>query len=152
MTTRSLRIWLALTLALFAAACVVFYQRQNAGLQIGGAISLPKMLWLSYALAAWFVMPFFLWRDERLLSAVRRVFGVFLLLLIVRGAVQLPLMYVFRHWNPLYNIGYTLFTLLVVLCLRWRLRPADVLSRRALRFQRWIMVGQIADMAFAGMF
>src|SRR5262245_14337470 len=106
MTTRSLRIWLAVVLALLAAACVVFYRRQNAGLQVGGAISLPKMLWLSYALAAWFIVPFFLWRDARLVPAVRRVFGVFLLLLLARGAVQLPLMYVFQHWNPLYNIGY----------------------------------------------
>src|SRR5262245_39928149 len=103
MTTRSLRTWLALALAALAAASVVFYQRQNAGLQTGGSISLPKMLWLSYALAAWFLVPFFLWRDARLVTTVRRLFGVFLLLLIVRGLVQLPLMYVFRHWNPLYN-------------------------------------------------
>ncbi len=152
MTTRSLRIGLGSCLAALVGSSIIFYHRQNAGLQIGGEISLPKMLWLGYALAAWFVLPFFLWRDERLSPAVRRVFGVFLLLLVARGAVQLPLMYVFQHWNPLYNIGYTLFCLLVVLALRRRLEPADVPSRRALRFQRWIMVGQVADMTFAAMF
>jgi hypothetical protein len=47
-------------LATLAGLAALFYSRQNAGLQVGGAISIPKMLWLSYALATWFVLPPFL--------------------------------------------------------------------------------------------
>ena len=106
MTLRASRRALAATLLLLACLCLIFYHRQNAGLQTGGAISLPKMLWLAYAIAAWFVLPFFLWRDARLDARLRRVFGVFWLLMIARGAAELPLLYFFEHWNPLYGIAH----------------------------------------------
>ena len=60
MTLRSIRLWLGGLLLVALATTTFFYFRQNAGLQVGGAISLPKMAWLSYALTAWFLLPFFL--------------------------------------------------------------------------------------------
>src|SRR5262245_30199070 len=105
MNTRALRVRLALSLALLAVVGIVFFHRQNAGAQLGGPISLPKMLWLAYAIAAWYVVPPFLWRDERLEPAIRRVFGVFWAWMLSRGLIELVMLYVFVHWNPLYGVA-----------------------------------------------
>jgi hypothetical protein len=143
---------LSLTLALLAALGVAFYYRQNAGLQVGGAISPPKMLWLAYALTAWFVVPFFLWRDARLSAPVRRLFGAFWALMVARGIVEMILMYGFHHWNPIYGIGHDATCVLLILTLRRGLTGASVPDRRALRYSSSLLVGLAAEMTFAGMF
>ena len=50
------RWFLATALGLLAVIAAVFFGRQNAGLQPGGMISGVKMLWLTYAIAAWLVL------------------------------------------------------------------------------------------------
>ena len=94
------RMGLTTCLGLLAIVGFVFYVRQNAGLQLGGAISLPKMVWLTYAVGTWFVIPFFLWRDPRIEQPVRRLFGVFWGAMMVRGVVELFLIYAIGHWHP----------------------------------------------------
>jgi hypothetical protein len=131
---------------------LVFYVRQNAGLQTGGAISPPKMLWLTYALAAWFVMPFFLSQDRRLTPSVRKVFGWFWLLMLLRGAAELLLLYLVGHWNPLYGISHDVLCILAIVLLRRGLSPSDQVNRRALRFSGSLVAGLVAEAAFAGMF
>jgi hypothetical protein len=143
---------LALAFAALAVASVAFYQRQNSGLQLGGTISLPKMLWLSYALASWFILPLFLFNDRRLDSAVRRVFRMFWVVMMTRGALELVLIYGFQHWSPIYGISHDLFCMLLLLRLRQGIAPADVLSRQALRYTGSLLVGLTAEVAFAGMF
>jgi hypothetical protein len=152
MTVSSIRKALAAVLALLAVVAVVFYERQNTGEYTGGAISLPKMLWLSYALAAWFVVPFFLWRDERLAAAVRRMFGVFWMLMILRGVYELPLLYIVKHWHPAYGISHDLLCMAAILCARQSLPPLDVVNRRAVGYSTSLIVGLAAEVAFAGMF
>jgi hypothetical protein len=147
-----IRRWLALSLVFLGIAGFWFYQRQNVGMQIGGAISLPKMLWLTYALAVWFVLPFFLWRDARLDSSVRRLFGVFWIAMMIRGILELVLLYAVVHWHPVYGISHDVFCLLLVLVLRRGCSPTDPTSRRALRFSGSIVVSLAAEIAFAGMF
>jgi hypothetical protein len=105
-----------------------------------------------YALAAWFVVPLFLWRDARLDPRIRRIFGAFWLFMILRGTVELVLLFVFVHWNPLYGIGHDACCMILVLYLRRGLLPASVLERRALRFAGSLLVGLCAEIAFAGMF
>src|SRR5688572_5041733 len=100
MRLRSQRLGLTIMLSALAALCVLFYTWQNSGQRIGGPISVPKILWLGYALAAWFVMPFFLWRDGRLAARVRQMYGFFWLLWLLRGAAELVLLFVFQHWTP----------------------------------------------------
>jgi hypothetical protein len=152
MSYRAVRVRLALSLLLLAGACAVFYSRQNAGPGLGGPISVPKMLWLAYALAAWFVVPFFLWRDARLDPGVRRVFGVFWAVMALRGGAEMVLLHAFHHWTPVYGISHDLLCMLLLVVLRWRARPADGPSRRALRFGSSLLVGLAAEIAFAGMF
>jgi hypothetical protein len=152
MTMSSIRRWVAALLVGLAAVAVVFYQRQNTGDYTGGAISLPKMLWLTYALFAWFVLPYFLWRDERLETPVRRVFGVFWILMILRGVCELPLLYLVKHWHPAYGITHDLVCMAAILFSRRSLRPVDVLNRRALRYSTSLLIGLAAEITFAGMF
>jgi hypothetical protein len=47
---------LLVVLASLAAFSFGFYYRQNYASQIGGPMSVPKLLWLDYALIAWFVL------------------------------------------------------------------------------------------------
>jgi hypothetical protein len=143
---------LACTLALLGAVAAWFYVRQNAGLQIGGEISGPKMLWLAYALAAWFVMPLFLWADQRLDWRVRRLFGALWLVMVGRGVAELLLIYGVGHWRPSYGITHDLFCLAVIWQMRRGVRPTNVASRRALQFSGSVAVALVAEIAFAGMF
>src|SRR5262245_42281602 len=126
MSMRSLRLGLAGSLVLLAVIAVAFYYRQNTGEHIGGAISLPKMLWLAYAVAAWFVVPPFLWRDSRLQSGVRRLFGVFWAWMLGRGAIELVLLFVFVHWNPLYGVTWNVIANLLLAWFRRGLKPEAV--------------------------
>ena len=144
------RLFLALT-ALVAIA-IAFYYRQNAGLQVGGAISVPKMLWLTYAIAAWFVIPPFLWRDPRLDAGTRRLFGVFWGWMMARGVVELALIYTVGHWNPWYGIGHDLSAIALLFALRRRATPADAVGRRAFRFSSSLIVTLLAETCFAGIF
>jgi hypothetical protein len=148
----SLRWGLAIALVVLASAGVAFHHWQNTAATIGGPISVPKTLWLVYALAAWFVLPPFLWRDPRLAPGVRRLFGVFWLLMMLRGVVELFLLFVVVHWDPVYGISHDLLCIVAILFLRRGLAPPDVLSRRALRFSGSVVVSLAAEVAFAGMF
>jgi hypothetical protein len=152
MNFRSLRLGLSLALTALAAVAVGFYRRQNAGAHIGGAISLPKMLWLAYAIAAWYVVPPFLWRDQRLQPGVRRLFGVFWTWMLGRGVVELVLLYLIVHWNPLYGVAFNLGATLLLIRMRRGLKIDDVLDRRALRYTGTLSAGMLIETAFALMF
>ena len=148
------RFGLAGCLGLLAAVAFIFYQRQNAGLQVGGAISLPKMLWLTYAIAAWFVLPAFLWRDARLSDPVRRLFGGFWVFMMARGLVELFLVYQVGHWSPWYGIAHDLAAASLVIVMRSRIRRPESTTRdrRALGFSTTLVVGLLIETAFAAIF
>ena len=152
MTLRSIRLWLGGLLLVALATTTAFYFRQNAGLQVGGAISLPKMAWLAYALIAWFLLPFFLWRDQRIDKPIRKLFGLFWCFMMARGLIEAVLIYIFGHWHPWYGIAHDLAAFFVVAGLRYGVRPSNPVSRRALRFTGALLVGLVAEACFAGMF
>ena len=152
MTLRSIRLWLGGLLLVALATTTFFYFRQNAGLQVGGAISLPKMAWLSYALTAWFLLPFFLWRDQRIDKSVRKIFGLFWFFMMARGLAEVVLIYAFGHWHPWYGIGHDLAAFLLVAGLRRGVCPSNVVSQKAFRFTGTLLLGLIAETCFAGMF
>ena len=146
------RAWLIASLAALAAAAVVFHRHQNTGPALGGPISVPKTLWLAYALAAWFIVPAFLWGDRRLAPPTRRLFGVFWIVMMARGVVELILILGFRHWTPFYGIAHDLGCISLIVILRRRLAAVGILDRRALRFAASIALSLCAEIAFAGMF
>lgn len=103
--------------AAFAALSGVslwFFLRQNSGAQIGGAMSVPKILWLNYAIGAWFILPFFLARSPLLSQKLRRVFAAHLLNFSVRAVIELYLLYVTVSWSPLYGIAHDVFSIALI--------------------------------------
>jgi hypothetical protein len=148
----SILIGLTLSFAGLAAYSLRFYSRQNAGLRAGGPISPPKMLWLSYTLAAWFIVPFFLWQDAAIDPGVRRIFGWYLFSFLVRGIAEIILLYRVKHWTPIYGISHDLLCIGIVVYLRQSLPPLDLHSTRALIFSSSLVFGLIAEITFAGMF
>ena len=152
MSLNKIRVTLATILLVLALVALIFFWRQNAGLQVGGGISVPKMLWLAYAVGAWFVVPFFLWRDHRLDPSVRRIFGIFWVVMMTRGVIELVCLYGFHHWHPGYGIGHDLFSIGLLLGLRHRSREVSAIDCRALGFRVTLLVGLLVESAFAGMF
>src|SRR5262245_36539824 len=106
-------ILLWLLAGLFLAA-LVFRHGQNAGGRIGGPISWPKLLWLTYTLAAWFVAAFFFWRSAQVAPARRRAYGWHLASFTARGLIELWLIYVAVAWIPPYGITHDVLDIALI--------------------------------------
>ena len=138
----------------------VFYYRQNHAGQIGGLVSLPKLLWLDYALVAWFVLPFCFWSSPRVLPALRRIYGVHFVVFAVRGIAELWLLYAAHAWIPPYGISHDIFVIAMISVLLWRARgelveakvPDDPVNRAALRFLTSIRLALVVEIVFAWLF
>ncbi len=144
---------LAVTLALLGLAALVFQHRQNVGGGIGGPISLPKLLWLAYALAAWYVLPFFFWRSSLLSPALRRVYRLHLLSFVVRGVVEVWLIFVLVAWIPPYGIAHDVFDILLITAALRAVPPAAFAAERAARhFLLSIRIALCCEIAFAWLF
>ena len=108
----------------FAATTALFGWRQNRGGVVGGPISVPKILWLNFTLTVFFGLPAVLWRDAGLAGATRSLWGGLLLSFVLRGVVELYLIYVTIGWKCAYGIGHDLFQLALVLALGAAMPPA----------------------------
>lgn len=149
--------------ALFAALAVLlavslhFYYRQNYAGQIGGPMSLAKLLWLDYALAAWFIVPFFFWRSARIAPALRHIYAAHLALFSLRAAVELWMLYLTISWKPPYGIAHDLLVIVVITALLSRTTEdqaarADAPNRAARRFLLSIRLGLCCEILFAWLF
>jgi hypothetical protein len=131
----------AAALVLFSA---VFYWRQNFRGQIGGAISIAKLLWLDYAIIAWFIVPALLIQSTN--GAWQRLFIVHLINVGARAVIELILLYVFVKWSPVYGIAHDLFSIALV---TW-LAPHDA---SILHHYSWtIRIGLVCEIVFAALF
>lgn len=122
----------AILLAL-AVVAALFRVAQNRGLLIGGAIALPKLMWLSYTILAWFLLPLLLARDDRVQVAVRRIYQVFFWNMATRGILELAMIYFWKNWHPYIGASHDLFSIALILVLAWRVRSpggADLLLIR----------------------
>lgn len=146
-----------LTLATLFAGSLVFYYRQNVSGQIGGPISVPKLLWLVYALVAWFVVPLFCWRARLLAPVLRRIYAFHFVCFALRGIAELWMLYVTVSWIPPYGIAHDLFDMALITALLWRsraalaknLRPWDAAARR---FLTSIRLSLVCEIVFASLF
>ena len=117
------------SLAVLVAATVAFYWAQNRFRPVGGEISVPKLLWLSYAIALWVAVPALLAADGRVSVRLRQAFAALVIFVLARGAAELWMLYISLNWSPWYGIAHDLacVTLLVALALRagWPRSPID---------------------------
>lgn len=139
----------ASALALVAA---IFFWRQNFGGQIGGEMSVAKILWLHYAILAWFVIPAFLCRSAALSPAWRRVFAAHLLNFGARGAVELWLLYVTVGWSPVYGIAHDFFSIALIAVLARNAAVTDAPSALARHFSWTLRVTLVCEIVFAALF
>lgn len=136
--------WLCAATAL---AVTIFAWRQNHAGVVGGPISTVKAFWLGCTLTVFFILPFALWRNERLAPAVRRVFGWAFASFAARGLIELAIIYGTRAWKCGYGIGHDLFTFALVGALAWQVHAPAPHDRRALSFQ-WILMGTLLIEAY----
>lgn len=143
-------------LVLGAAVSAVFYYRQNWVGQVGGPISVEKMLWLHYAITTWFVVPAFLVRQSRLARPLRLILGSFLASMLARGVAELWLIYVAFGWSPLYGISHDLFNIVLIAVLRRgrrrQLAGLDAFNADVRRFTAAIQLSMVAEIVFAALF
>ncbi len=97
---------LALAGGVLAAASVWHYLHQADERRVGGAISLPKQLWLSFCLFAWFILPLFLATDRRIGRAPRIVLGAFAACMWARAVAQVIVMYILNDWRVAYGVSH----------------------------------------------
>lgn len=99
-------------LALLAAA---FYSMQNSGALPGGQISAIKLAWLGCAILFWYLLPGLLLMHGRMPPAARRACIVLLASMLVRGGVELFMMYKTDNWHPWMGIGHDVFMIFLML-------------------------------------
>ena len=133
-----------------AAALVLFstffYWRQNYRGQIGGAMSITKLLWLDYAIFAWFIVPAFLIRSPHVSAEWRRLFTIHLINFGARAIIELILLYVFVAWSPVYGITHDIFSIALI---AW-LAPHD--GSILVHYSWTLRIGLVCEIVFAALF
>jgi hypothetical protein len=143
---RRLRLVALLAVAGIALATVAFHGVQNREALTGGAVAWPKSVWLGCAILFWIVLPALLASDARLATAWRTPFAVLLVLMLLRGAIELWMLYVSHNWSPFYGIAHDAVCLIA---LGWFARRAarGVAFGQLERLERTALVHAIATAA-----
>ena len=109
-----MRTRLLMVFSLIGLMAVSFYLVQNNGLLSGGAIALPKIIWLAYAILCWFCLPLLFILDSRIDPVWKSVYRIFLINMLARAVVELFMMYVMNNWSPYYGIAHDIFSILLL--------------------------------------
>lgn len=96
------------------AAAAAFYVLQNGGYLPGGQISPIKLAWLACAILFWFLLPGLLLLDGRMSGPARRACAVLLVGMILRGLIELFMMYVTGNWHPWMGISHDVLMLVLM--------------------------------------
>ena len=121
---KTMRILIGSVLGCVVVAAFIFYWGQNSRGNVGGEISLPKMIWLAYAVFTWFLLPAILYYDKSFEPQTRRRFLIFWWVMFPRGVIELILVYGFQHWSPWYGITHDLIAVLTLICFLRSRTPA----------------------------
>ena len=142
-----------LVLGVTCLLTALFALQQNRRDWIGGAISLPKVLWLNYTLIVFFALPYCLWGNASLSRSVRSLFGLALASFIIRAVIELYLLYFTRSWKCIYGICHDWITFFLVLFV-WCQLPGDYSSidRRSLVFTSIFLITLVAESWMAWQF
>lgn len=152
---RALRIVALSSLAGIGLATVAFHWLQNRMAWAGGGIAWSKSVWLGCAILFWIVLPALLASDARLGVVWRRPFIVLLVLMALRGTVELWMLYVSHNWSPFYGIAHDAVCLGALWWFAWR-AAATTGTSRLTGLERTALVHAVAtgllfvpEMAFA---
>jgi hypothetical protein len=147
------RLTLLVALVALALGALAFRHGQNVAGHIGGPISWPKLAWLSYAVAGWYLVAFFFWRSAAVAPARRRAYGWHLASFVARGVVELWLIYVAVAWIPPYGITHDLLDIALITALARGAGPAlSAADRASAHFLISIRLGLCCEIVFAWLF
>jgi hypothetical protein len=113
-----------------AMATAAFHLLQNRMTLTGGSVAAAKSVWLGCAVLYWFVLPALLVADARLGTVWRRPFACLLALMILRGLIELWMLYVSHNWSPFYGIAHDVVCLVALWWLALR-AAGSVVPRQA---------------------
>ncbi|WP_127718389.1 hypothetical protein [Halobacteriovorax sp. HLS] len=104
---------------------IYFKKRQNSKNTVGGEISLPKSLWLSYTIGTWFFLPisFLIWPVD---SGMKYVYMFHLVSFWIRGVLELVMIYKWFNWSPRYGIAHDIFHFLGLIILFKMFWPIEI--------------------------
>ena len=112
MERHAVKIALALSAIVLVLAALLFQRRQNRAAATGGRISRAKLIWLFFAVYAWFIVPPLLIaggvKNTALLAFTSWMW--------IRGAAELYLLYVVKRWKPPIGIAHDLSCIAILAC------------------------------------
>lgn len=103
--------------ALCTVAVAVFAGAQNRGGKMGGRISLPKRVWLTFTIWTWLFECAVLAFDAGLPRGFRVLVGVHAGSMWLRGLVELVMLYRFKNWRPPHGIAHDAVCIVTTLAL-----------------------------------
>lgn len=118
------RVAIPIAVVVTTVATAGFALMQNTGAMPGGRISVPKALWLNLALLGFLVIPGLLWRSSLIRPRLRLCFGILFISFALRGAVELPILYLTDWWQCSYGAAHDVATAVLVMVCWWRHRGA----------------------------
>jgi hypothetical protein len=108
------RVLLVVALFLTLGLGLMFWRGQRRRAAMGGAISIPKMLWLAYAVGLWlFIVPVVA-LDSGVHPSLRVSLGAFSVLMWIRAPIEMVMLYVTKNWRPPYGIAHCSLCLVVM--------------------------------------
>jgi hypothetical protein len=94
----------------------IFYLLQNHYLEnIGGKIAYVKALWLFVAIFYWFVLPAIIVFSQQTSRAIKIIYSALLISMVLRGVIEIFMMYVFNNWHPYLGMSHNLITFILVI-------------------------------------
>ena len=150
----SSRLLLLLSAALCAGAVGVFSRRQNVGGKLGGRISPPKRVWLTFTIWCWLFACAVLAADAGLPRGFRLVVGVHALSMWTRGLFEMAMLYRWKNWRPRYGIAHDAACIATVLGLTAAF-PGELtgaLGWWGPAFVGMLVVGLAVELVYAALF
>jgi hypothetical protein len=116
LSERQLRAGFGFVIGGLVLAAAVFYSLQNSGALPGGQISAIKLAWLACAILFWYLLPGLMLMDGRMPRPARLASIVLLVGMLLRGVIELFMMYVTNNWHPWMGISHDIlmFVLMIV--------------------------------------
>ncbi|MEW6431152.1 MAG: hypothetical protein AB1730_06550 [Myxococcota bacterium] len=148
------RALLSLSAVLCTLAVAWFAGAQNRGGKLGGRISLPKRVWLTFTVWSWLFECAALAFDGGLPAGFRVVVGVHAASMWLRGVVELLMLYRWKNWRPPYGVAHDAFCIATVLALSavYRAELTGVLGAWGPAFVGMLVFGLAVELVYAVLF
>jgi hypothetical protein len=91
-----------------------WYMQNTYFYESGGEISFAKALWLGMTILYWFIIPIMIICTQKEDRAVRMIYSIFLINMLLRAVIELILMYEYNAWKYEYGLGHNIFSFILL--------------------------------------